>query len=111
MEKSELLKDVLGFANAWRRSEAYILIGVKQVRGERSEVVGVDQHLQDHAIQQFINAKLNRPMRFRCEALTVEKKQVDVITVELQDRPFWLKEDYGKLRKDLVYVHEVAGPT
>jgi hypothetical protein len=26
-EKSELLKDVLGFANAWRRSEAYIVIG------------------------------------------------------------------------------------
>lgn len=30
LEKSELLKDILGFANAWRRSEAYILIGVKK---------------------------------------------------------------------------------
>lgn len=32
-EKSELLKDILGFVNAWRRSEAYILIGVEEVRG------------------------------------------------------------------------------
>jgi predicted HTH transcriptional regulator len=35
-EKSEILKDILGFANAWRRSEAYILIGVEEVRGRRS---------------------------------------------------------------------------
>ena len=27
-EKSELLKDILGFANAWRRTDAYVLIGV-----------------------------------------------------------------------------------
>jgi hypothetical protein len=25
-DKAELVKDILGFANAWRRSEAYILI-------------------------------------------------------------------------------------
>jgi len=40
-EKAELLKDVLGFANAWRRSEAYILIGVEDVRGGRANVVGI----------------------------------------------------------------------
>ena len=40
-EKSELLKDILGFANAWRRSEAYILIGVKDVKGGRSNVIGI----------------------------------------------------------------------
>jgi predicted HTH transcriptional regulator len=27
-QKSEFLKDILAFANAWRRSNAYILIGV-----------------------------------------------------------------------------------
>jgi len=40
-EKSELLKDILGFANAWRRVEAYILIGVEEVRGGRSNVIGI----------------------------------------------------------------------
>ncbi len=28
--KSELLKDILAFVNAWRRSTAYILIGVEE---------------------------------------------------------------------------------
>ena len=39
--KSELLKDVLAFANSWRRTAAYILIGVEEVKGGRSNVVGV----------------------------------------------------------------------
>lgn len=30
--RSELLKDILAFANAWRRSDAYILIGVEEVK-------------------------------------------------------------------------------
>ena len=32
-EKSELLKDILAFANSWRRTDAYILIGNKGDRG------------------------------------------------------------------------------
>lgn len=31
-QKSELLKDVLAMANAWRDSDAYILLGVQEVR-------------------------------------------------------------------------------
>lgn len=45
--KSELLKDILAFVNAWRRSTAYILIGVDEIRGARSNVVGVSSHLDD----------------------------------------------------------------
>jgi predicted HTH transcriptional regulator len=65
-EKSELLKDILGFANAWRRSEAYIVIGVEDVRGGRANVVGIplSEHLDDHSLQQFVNNLTNQPVRF-----------------------------------------------
>lgn len=43
-EKGELLKDILTFANSWRRTEAFILIGVNEVRGARSQPVGVAEH-------------------------------------------------------------------
>ena len=33
VEKSELLKDVLAFANSWRHTPAYLLIGVREVKG------------------------------------------------------------------------------
>lgn len=56
-QKSELLKDILGFANAWRRTDAYILIGVEEVRGGRSRVVGVTEHLDDHSLQQFVHRR------------------------------------------------------
>lgn len=31
-QKSELLKDILAFTNAWRRTSAYILVGVDEIR-------------------------------------------------------------------------------
>jgi hypothetical protein len=105
-QKSELLKDVLGFANAWRPSEAYILIGVEEVRGGRSNVIGIEKsdHLDDHALQQFVSNLTNRPVRFHYEAFGFEDKQVGIIHIEAQTRPLYLKNDYAKLKKDSVYV-------
>jgi hypothetical protein len=105
-EKAELLKDILGFANAWRRSDAYILIGVEDVRGGRANVVGIAQadHLDDHSLQQFVNNRTSRPIRFHYEAFSFEGKQVGVIRVEEQTRPIYLKKDFGKLKKGEVYV-------
>ena len=39
-DRAELLKDILAFANAWRDTDAYILIGVEEVRGTKANVVG-----------------------------------------------------------------------
>ncbi len=105
-EKSELLKDVLGFANAWRRSEACILIGVEEIRGGRSKVVGIAEtdHLDDHSLQQFVNNLTNRPVRFHYEAFGFEGKQIGVIRIDQQARPIYLKRPYGKLDKDKVYI-------
>src|SRR5262249_34056617 len=105
-EKSELLKDILGFANAWRRSEAYIIIGVEDVRGGRGNVFGIpkSEHLDDHSLQQFVNNRTNQPIRFHYEAFGFEGKQVGIIRVEIQTRPLYLKRDYGMLSKNAVYV-------
>jgi len=103
-DKSELLKDILGFANGWRRSDAYILIGVKEVTGGRSNVVGITDHLTDHSLQQFVNNLTNRPVRFGYEACPIDGTQIGVIRIEQQDRPIYLKKDYGKLKRGEVYV-------
>lgn len=105
-EKSELLKDILGFANAWRRSDAYILIGVEEIRGGPHNVIGISQsdHLDDHSLQQFVNKMTNRPVRFHYRAFVYEGKHVGIIQIEQQQRPIDLKKDFGKLKKDKVYV-------
>jgi predicted HTH transcriptional regulator len=105
-EKSELLKDILGFANAWRRSEAYILIGVEDVRGGRGNVIGIpaSDHLDDHSLQQFVNNLTNQPVHFHYEAFSFEGKHVGIIRIDEQTRPIYLKKDYGKLAREKVYV-------
>ena len=95
--KSELLKDVLAMANAWRRTDAYILIGVEDMRGSRSNPVGVTAHHDDATLQQFVNSKTNRPITFAYEAVAIDGYQVGVIRINVQERPFFLKKDYGKL--------------
>jgi predicted HTH transcriptional regulator len=89
-EKSELLKDILGFANAWRRADAYILIGVEEVRGGRSSVVGItdDSHLADHSLQQFVNALTNQPVQFHYEACELDAKQIGIVKIDVQQRRF-----------------------
>ncbi len=106
-EKSELLKDILGFANTRRRSATYILIGVEEVRGGRSNVIGIDasDQLDDHAVQQFVNNLVNTPVRFQYQAFTYEGKNVGIIVIdEMQHPPIHLKKNYGKLKKDEVYI-------
>lgn len=103
-QKSELLKDILAFANAWRRTDAYILIGIDEVKGGRSKVEGVTNHLNDNDLQQFVLSKANRPLTFSYEAFSFESKQVGVIKIPVQQRPFFIKKKFGRLEPNVVYI-------
>ena len=102
-DKCELLKDILAFANAWRRTDAYILIGVQELKGERGIVTGVTWHFDDATLQQFVNSKTQRAIDFSVETVTVDQHKIDVIKICGQRRPFYLKKDYGKLKAGAVY--------
>lgn len=103
-DKSEILKDILAFANAWRRTDAYILIGVKEVKGGRSQVIGITDHFDDAALQQFVNSKVQKPIQFSYIAFEFEEKQIGIIKIPVQERPFYLKQKYGKLKPTVVYL-------
>lgn len=103
-EKGELLKDILAFANSWRRSDAFILIGVKEVQGGKSEVVGISEKFDDAQIQQFINSKTQKPITFSYRNIDFENKNIGVIHIPIQNRPFYLKRDYGNLKRETVYI-------
>lgn len=86
-EKAELLKDILAFVNAWRRSDAYILIGVDERPGGKANVVGVTEHLKDADLQQFVNSKTNGPIQFSYAPGQLEGRSIGVITIPVQERP------------------------
>jgi Schlafen, AlbA_2 len=103
-EKSELLKDILAFANSWRRTDAFIAIGVAEAKGTRATVVGVQSHIDDATLQQFVNAKTQRPLHFSYVPLRIEGKDVALIHIPSQDRPFYLNKAFGRLKEATVYV-------
>lgn len=103
-QKAELLKDILAFANAWRREAAYILIGVDEVRGGRSVPVGVVDHLSDHELQQFVNSKANRPVTFRYIAYPYQGVQLGILEIPVQERPFYLGKRFSGLQENVVFV-------
>jgi hypothetical protein len=77
----------------------------------RSKVVGgvvrgVGQHLADNDLQQFVNAKTNKPVVFSYEAFQFEGQQVGIISIPQQERPVFLTKDFGKLKKQVVYVRQ-----
>ncbi|MYF75969.1 MAG: ATP-binding protein [Acidobacteria bacterium] len=102
--KSELLKDILAFLNSWRRSPAYILVGVDEVRGGRSQVVGVTEHLDDAQLQQFVNSKTQRPVTFFYRQVSIDGKDIGLIEIPIQQRPVYLRRDFGRLSKERVYI-------
>jgi hypothetical protein len=103
-QKSELIKDVLAFANAFRRDDAYILIGVKDVKGARGILTGVSNHLDDAHLQQLVNSKTNHPVEFSYHALDIDGKQVGAIHIPRQPRPSYVLKPYGKLHGNTVYL-------
>lgn len=103
--KSELLKDILALANAWKDAPAHLVVGVTEQDGRASAFPGVTVHLADHTLQQFVNARTNAPIRFEVETIPYQGVHLDIIRIaKEQERPLFLTKDYGRLKKNVVYV-------
>ena len=105
-DKSELLKDVLAFANAQRYRAAYILIGVEEVKGGPREVVGIKNHLEDASLHQFVNSKTNRQVEFSYFPYQAGEKQIGVLSIPIQSRPIYTVSKYGKVEANTVYIRD-----
>jgi hypothetical protein len=106
-KKSELLKDVLAMANAWRDGSGYIVIGAREGKGGPAEVIGLPDNalFDDAVIQQFIGSKLAHALQFTYAVIDYQGKKVGLITIPKQNgRPFYAKEGYGVVQAEVVYV-------
>lgn len=104
-EKAELLKDVIAFANAWKTGDAFIVIGVLEKNGRKDKVTGVKTFLQDNDIQQFVNCKTNRRVKFLVYSDKADGQDINVIQIaQYQQRPIVLTKAYGGLEPNKAYV-------
>ena len=106
--QSELLKDILSFANT--DGTSYILIGVAEVNGVATDVVGVNEHLPDADIHQFVNSKTNRRIEFQYFPCEVCGKKIGVIVIPAQkNRPYFVQNNYGSVKKCVVWFRDGSG--
>ena len=104
--RSELVKDILAFANTKRDISAYILIGVKEVKGSRSDVIGVSEHLVDNNLHDFMNRRTQRPAEFSYYPYHFDGVEIGVIEIPAQERLFYLTSSYGTLHENAVYIRD-----
>jgi hypothetical protein len=104
-EKTELLKDIIAFANAWKTGDAFIVIGVAEKNGRKDKVTGLKTFLQDNDIQQFVNSKTNRQIRFLIYSDKGDDEDINVIHIAKdQRRPVYLTKNFASLKKEVVYI-------
>jgi hypothetical protein len=114
--RSELLKDVLAFANTPRVGEAFIIVGVKKHPGGRSDLVGIqpqtraEDHLDDAQVQQFVNQKANADVKFLYQEFDHAGKTFGVFRIPVTDIDGdgfrYVENDYGKVKKYHVYARQ-----
>ena len=103
--RHELVKDVVAFANAWKTSDAYIVIGAEDGRGQRANVHGIAEQLDDASVQQFVNSKVNVPVDFAYVPTMADGRPVAVLRIaRVQRRPVFLTKRVGPLAENTVPI-------
>ncbi len=103
-EKSELLKDILAIANAWRQGSGHIIPGFKDASPHPPEIIGITEHLDDASLQQFVQSKVKPKLNFHYEERIYKGKSIGIITIPEQTRPFYLIRAFGRSKSNVVYV-------
>jgi len=103
-QKAELLKDILAMANSWRNETAYILVGIKDCSPSPAAVIGINEHIDDAQLQQFVNSKASPQVTFKYEERLIEGQTIGIISIPKQKRPFFISSQFGALKPNIVYV-------
>ncbi|TGN09102.1 AlbA family DNA-binding domain-containing protein [Leptospira bandrabouensis] len=103
-EKSEFVKDIVAMANSWRKTDAFIILGIKENNIKPNTLFGITDHIDDATFQQILNSKTNRPCKFSYETYTYQDLTFGIFRIPVQDRPIYLKKNFGILKPEVVYV-------
>ena len=112
-KKSELLKDIISFANTKSNNDSYIVIGVKE-RGGVKELHGInkDQIIDDAELQQYVNEKMEKELKLLVITIPItinnENKTFQVIKIfsNQKNTPFYLRNDHYKIKKNAIYIRK-----
>lgn len=101
-KKSEIIKDILAFANTEKSFDGFILIGFKN-----GSFFNVNKHFDDAVLHEFINEKTNIRVKFEYKSFEYEGNSVGIIHIHKeQNGLIYAKNDFGSVRANLVYIRD-----
>jgi tetratricopeptide (TPR) repeat protein len=107
-KRAEFAKDIICMANTPRDEPAYIVIGVKRRLDGKTEIKGLQVHVDDNTLQQQLDGFVYPHPRFQYEQVELDGKQFGVIEI-IPDRkigPILPNCDTvgpGQMRRNVLY--------
>ncbi|MBX3364652.1 MAG: hypothetical protein KF866_07800 [Phycisphaeraceae bacterium] len=68
--------------------------------------MGITDHIDDAALQQFVNSKTNRAVEFSYESLQIDGATVGILRISVQPRPLYALKPYGDVAAKVVYYRQ-----
>lgn len=109
--RSTVIKDILAMANSFRRSDAYIVVGVKSQLNGGYVLHGVSDHIDDASLQQFVNSKTNRAVDFVYKPVQYHGLMFGVVCIPKQVRPLFLNKSFGSIDAGEVWYRRGSSNT
>lgn len=110
-DRLELLRDLLGLANAPVEGSRYIVLGVDDTLGDERSIVGISDaaHAEVHGLcTHVVNNFFDPPLPVRIEETSVDDKKVVVIVLpDCDGQPYLLKTNAsGSMRQGAGWIRE-----
>lgn len=103
-----LLKDILGMANANVSGSRYIIMGVKQKITGDCDIIGLSGEAVDPSIfQQLVIENIEPTIQCELHYLTVQGKLLAILEfISPNQQPYMLKKQFGKLHIGTCYIRK-----
>ena len=109
-DNESLLHDILCLANAKHDGDRFLIIGVDDPK-KNCEIIGLDKITVKRKNEADLNDFLNN-IKFvdgiptiNVRTLTFDSKEIDIIIIKNSlQKPFYLEEDYGKVKAYHIYT-------
>ena len=103
----DLLKDVIGMANAKISGPRYIVFGVKENTNQIKELFSIQEPIDAATYQEIILENIEPNLVCHLNYVHYEGKLLAILEIpEPQEQPYMLKKQYGSLHKGYCYVRK-----
>lgn len=97
----ELIKDIMAMANSDYLGDKYIIIGIKDIKGQKKQVIGIEEAIIDDAdYQQLINENIEPEIKFSYLSGRIDNKVIPYFVIyDNLDKPYMMKKKYKNLER------------